>query len=162
MEVRLNVAALAPLLVPLLAPLLAGLQACAQAPSTPPSPAATKPAPDLRHTDWQLVELDGAAAPAAPQQPVRLALAAEGARVAGFGGCNRFSGGYTLDGAALRFAPLAATRMACDPAAMDLEGRVFRMLGAVTAYRIEGDRLVLLSADRALARFEPAASPTPR
>jgi heat shock protein HslJ len=33
--------------------------------------------------------------------------------VMGHGGCNRFFGSYELEGKALRFGPLASTRMAC-------------------------------------------------
>lgn len=126
---------------------LAGLQACAQSPALP--------AAELRGTEWTLLELDGRAPPlpAAPSAAVRLTLQAEGARVVGHAGCNRFSGGYALDGAALRFTPLAATRMACEPEAMDLERRVLAMLGAVGGWRVDGDQLVLLAGDRVLARF---------
>jgi uncharacterized lipoprotein NlpE involved in copper resistance len=111
-------------------------------------------APMLQGTEWQLVELDGQPT---PQSNVRVTLAADGRRAAGFSGCNRFAGAYELDGAVLRFAQLAGTRMACVAPAMELEGRVLKMFGTVTSQRIDGERLLLLAADGSItARFEPA------
>lgn len=118
-------------------------------------------APTLQGTDWKLVELDGqptAAAPT-PQREVRLTLAADGRRASGFSGCNRFAGSYEQDGAALRFAQLAGTRMACVAPAMELESRVLKMFGATTAYRIDGQGLHLLADGRTAARFEAVARP---
>ena len=37
----------------------------------------------------------------------------------GSGGCNRFSGGYTLAGKTLNIGPLATTKMACVAAVME-------------------------------------------
>ena len=74
-----------------------------------------------------------------------LAFGAEG-RVSGSGGCNRFTGGYTLDGAALRFGQMASTQMACIPAAMDQERRFFEALAAVTGWRLENGLLHLTGA----------------
>lgn len=109
-------------------------------------------APALQDSEWQLVELDGQPT---PQSKVRLTLAGDGRRAFGFSGCNRFAGGYELDAASLRFAQLAGTRMACAAPAMELEGRVLKMFGAVTTHRIDGQRLLLLAADgRVAARFE--------
>lgn len=71
-----------------------------------------------------------------------LVLSPEG-RAAGRGGCNRFTGGYTLDGASLRFGALAATRMACAPALMDQEGRFFAAMAEVRGWRMEQGRLLL-------------------
>jgi putative lipoprotein len=48
--------------------------------------------------------------------------------VTGFGGCNRFAGRYTFDGAAIKIGPLASTRMACPPEVMDAEQAWFQML----------------------------------
>lgn len=70
---------------------------------------------------------------------------AEG-RAAGSGGCNRFTGGYTLDGASLRFGALAATQMACAPAVMDQERRFFAAMAEVRGWRIEQRRLLLTDA----------------
>ncbi len=110
----------------------------------------------LKDTYWKLVELGGeTVAMAAPQKrEVRITLASEGARLSGFSGCNPVAGTYLLDGAALRLTHLAATLMACEPPLIALEARVLAMLGATTAYRIDGEQLSLLAGTQALARFE--------
>jgi heat shock protein HslJ len=72
-------------------------------------------------------------------------------RAHGTGGCNRFNGGYALDGAALRFGPAAQTNMACEPPAMEQEARLHAALATVRAWRIEGGRLLLLDASGAAA-----------
>lgn len=64
-----------------------------------------------------------------------LTLTAEG-RAHGTGGCNRFAGGYTLEGARLRFGAMAMTNMACLPAAMDQEQRFMAALAEVQGWRI--------------------------
>lgn len=72
-------------------------------------------------------------------------------RVAGSGGCNRYTASYTLDGAALSIGPAASTRMAClDPGVMDQESAFFAALGRVDRFEIDGDRLQLRAADGAL------------
>jgi putative lipoprotein len=66
--------------------------------------------------------------------------------VAGSGGCNRFAGGYTLDGAALRFGQLAGTMMACVPALGEQEQRFHAALAEVRGWRIESGLLHLTNA----------------
>lgn len=65
----------------------------------------------------------------------------------GSGGCNAFTGGYTLDGATLTFGPLASTRKACPPAIMNQETRFHQALGEVRGYRFENGLLILLDAE---------------
>jgi putative lipoprotein len=71
-------------------------------------------------------------------------------RVQGHGGCNGFSGGYTIDGDALTIggegARIVATLMACAPAAMDQEAKLFAALELVRHWRIERGLLLLLDA----------------
>jgi heat shock protein HslJ len=74
-------------------------------------------------------------------------------RVSGYAGCNRYHAGYTVDGAALRIGPAAATRRMCvDPEqAMEQEQQFLKALESVATLRMEGDRLELRTADGALA-----------
>ena len=67
-------------------------------------------------------------------------------RAYGIGGCNRFNGGYALEGASLRFGAMATTNMACAPAAMDQEARFHRALARVAGWRMEGGILHLTDA----------------
>lgn len=56
-----------------------------------------------------------------------------GGRVAGRGGCNRYTGPFTVQDASLEVAtgPMVATRMACAPPAMEVEDRYLAALGGV-------------------------------
>jgi heat shock protein HslJ len=114
---------------------------------------AVDPAP-LTGTYWRLTDLPGD--PAFAVDPdLRAHLVFDDAnRVSGASGCNRLTGGFTLDGDALTFGPLAGTRMACPAPAMELEQRFHAALMQVTAYSIEGEILTLAGADGVLARFE--------
>jgi heat shock protein HslJ len=49
-------------------------------------------------------------------------------RVAGHSGCNRFTGRYTRKGEVITMGPLAATRMACQPEAMERERQFLAIL----------------------------------
>jgi heat shock protein HslJ len=111
---------------------------------------------ELKDTYWKLIELDGETIVMAPdqQREVRITLASEGARFFGFSGCNQLVGAYVQEGSALRFTQVASTKMACVPPFMELESQVLKMLGATTAYRIEGEQLTLLGGNQVLARFE--------
>jgi putative lipoprotein len=75
-----------------------------------------------------------------------ITFTAEG-RAQGFGGCNNFTGGYTLDRATLALGPLASTRKACPPAIMNQETRLHQALGKVRGYRFENGLLILLDAE---------------
>ena len=111
---------------------------------------------ELKDTYWKLIELNGAKVVMAPEQKreVRITLAGEGARLFGFSGCNQLVGAYVQEKSAVRFMLMASTKMACAAPAMDLESQVLKMLGATTAYRIEGEQLTLFGGDQVLARFE--------
>jgi imidazolonepropionase-like amidohydrolase/heat shock protein HslJ len=123
------------------------------APASAPA-AATANASDasLAGKEWTLESLGSEAiAPATGGRPVTITFGADG-RVSGSGGCNRFSGAYTLRGDALELGPLAATKMACP--AMALESRVFEMLRQARRWRVGSGALELADASgKALARF---------
>jgi putative lipoprotein len=89
---------------------------------------------------WR-VEAIGTTPLAAAARP-DITFTAEG-RAHGSSGCNRFLGGFTLDGAALRFEPIAGTRMACESPAMELERHFLEALAAVHGWRMDGPALLL-------------------
>jgi heat shock protein HslJ len=127
----------------------------APAAQTPPR-SSSRP---LVGTYWRAIELGGRTTPA--QDPVReahLQFQADG-RVSGSDGCNRTTGGYTLNGESLTFGRMAATRMACLDTG-DAERSFRDALEATMRWRITGDRLELFSGsgDR-LAVFEARAQP---
>ncbi|MBB4844316.1 putative lipoprotein YbaY/heat shock protein HslJ [Paucibacter oligotrophus] len=126
-------------------------------PGAEPRPGAAAGQASLTETYWKLIELDGQKppAPAAQQREVQITLHKQNQRVSGSSGCNRLMGSFKQEGAAgLSFSRMAGTMMACSPQAMDTEQKVHAMLAATSAYRIEGEHLVLLSGRRVLARFE--------
>lgn len=109
----------------------------------------------LTGTYWRLIELPGDEAIAVdPALRAHLVLDAEQGRVSGSSGCNRLAGTFTVEGEALSFGPLAGTRMACPPPAMELERRFHAALASVTRYAIDGETLTLASSDGPVARFE--------
>jgi heat shock protein HslJ len=93
-----------------------------------------------------------------------LTLSADG-RVAGSSGANRFFGTYRVDDTGeLQFAALGRTRLyrRDPPGVMQQEQQIFDALEAVTHYRLEADRLTLISAEQPLLRFAAAEQePTP-
>lgn len=95
---------------------------------------AADPAAELLGTSWLAEDIDGRGVLDFAQTTLQLET---GERVSGNGGCNRYFGEAELDGPALRFGPLGATRMACPQAVMDQEQRFFAALDATRAWRID-------------------------
>lgn len=71
----------------------------------------------------------------------------------GSGGCNRFSGGYEVDGDSLTIGPLAGTMMACEEPKMTVESTYLAALEAADAWAIDGGELVLTSGGDETLRF---------
>ena len=83
-------------------------------------------------------------------------------RVAGSGGCNHFSGGYTLEGDGLAIGPVASTRKAClEPEGVgEQEAAYLAALARVTTWSFREERLQLRAAEGALqVEFRPAPTP---
>jgi heat shock protein HslJ len=95
---------------------------------------------------WQVADIGGL--PVAAGEPNRLPhllFSAEG-RISGSTGCNRLAGTYQLDGNALKFSPLAMTKMACPPP-LDAQERAFiQAMNATASVRHTGHTLELLDA----------------
>lgn len=98
------------------------LSACATQQVASPSP---EP-PTLKGTEWTVTKIKGADT-IVDSQPT---ISFEGDRIAGTSGCNRFFGGYTQDGANLKFDAVGATAMYCAEVA-DQESAFFDALSAV-------------------------------
>lgn len=93
----------------------------------------------LADTSWTIVEID--------DQPVSgdiYAMQFTADRISGQAGCNRFSGGYTVDGPTLTPGAIMATRMACPEPRMTHERRALQVLGGpVEIGHPDGDTLLL-------------------
>lgn len=110
--------------------LACGLAAAACASVAPEAP--------LTETRWVVQTINGQ--PVAFRTPT-LEFAAD--RISGTGGCNRYFGGYAVDGARLAITGVGATEMACEQPVMAQEAAFHAALGAVRTYRREGETLVL-------------------
>jgi heat shock protein HslJ len=64
--------------------------------------------------------------------------------VFGSGGCNRYSGGFTLTGEGLGFGPAATTMMACPEAASNMEQSFFQTLSTVIRFDISDTGALML------------------
>jgi heat shock protein HslJ len=66
--------------------------------------------------------------------------------VTGMGGCNRYAGSATFDATAIKFLPMASTRMACSAAVMRQESRFHATLEKIRSWRVDTQKgkLVLL------------------
>lgn len=120
----------------------------------PPSPSpVTEPAPingeldvtaALFDTIWQVRNLNGHAVHEATE--VSLSIAPD-RRAGGNGGCNSYFTEAMFDGPALRFGPVAGTRMACDTPVMQQEAEYFAALEATAGYELADRTLYLLDAE---------------
>jgi heat shock protein HslJ/membrane-bound inhibitor of C-type lysozyme len=105
-----------------------------------------EPATLLQGGEWRLAVLDGDAVPSAPE--ITLVFFADG-QVAGRGGCNSYSGRYTLSGEGLSVGPIAATKMMClDEGVMAREARFLDILGKAARFHLDDEgRLHIETAD---------------
>ena len=72
-------------------------------------------------------------------------------RIAGSGGCNRFTGSYQQTGDRLTFGKMAMTFMACSEE-MEIERDFVGVLEQVRSWRILGDHLELIDGSGASSR----------
>ena len=95
--------------------------------------------------EWTAVEIDGVPIPEGDRQPT---AAVAGDRLAGFGGCNRYTAQIReLSPGEIAIGPVAGTRMACPEAEMQLENRFLTSLGKAVRYSFLAGRLVLSGTD---------------
>ncbi len=127
----------------------------------PALPATVEAGVPLLLTHWRLasVQEQPVARDAEARQAPFLVLEGDEARASGAGGCNRFVGDYTLEGASLRFDRLVSGITLClDTGAA--EARYLSALSAVASFRQQGAQLVLRDVDgKPLLRFEAAETP---
>ncbi|MDF2191945.1 META domain-containing protein [Paraflavitalea sp. CAU 1676] len=106
----------------------------------------------LTNTRWKLTALP-ALPSGLPKLPKDVFLQLDTGRIKGFGGCNNYFGGYTVQGDAISFKGIASTKMFCQET-MVVEDKLFDALNNTTHYRITGTRLELLKDKDLLASFE--------
>jgi copper homeostasis protein (lipoprotein) len=110
---------------------------------------------ELENTYWKLTRIGNEPVLLGEHQlEPNLVLSSEDGRVSGFGGCNRLTGGYSLDGSSIEFSEMASTMIACAKGA-DIERAFLAALGNVRSWRLIGQHLDLFDEQGELvARFE--------
>jgi putative lipoprotein len=95
---------------------------------------------DVAGTRWRVESIAGA--PLHDAGATEFAILPDG-RMAGSAGCNRFTGAGAFAEGVVRIGPLAATRMACSPALMEQERRLFDALAQAVRYEARAGVLAL-------------------
>lgn len=108
----------------------------------------------LTGVEWRVSKLSGhtVALSVDRQQPFIIFDAAK-TQASGYAGCNRFFGGYELNGEALKFGPIGATKRACPDLEEGVETEFFKVLDVTRGWRIVDGTLELLNGDLVLARL---------
>ena len=110
----------------------------------------------LTGVEWRVRELSGhAIAPSLNRQQPFIFLDSEKKQASGYAGCNRFFGGYELEGEALTFGPIAATKRACPDLEEAVETEFLKVLDSTRRWRIVDGTLELLKGDLVLVRLHP-------
>lgn len=123
-------------------------------------PADEPPASSLTGTAWRLEDLAGKGVVAGAQ--ATLEFLADG-RASGNGSCNRFNGVVTINGSAITFGGIAATRMACaDNAANNQETAYFQALQDAERFEVDGQTLRIFSKNQSEPLRFVAAETVPR
>ena len=94
--------------------------------------------------------MDGTSQTAGERAPT---LTFDGTSVAVDTGCNSGSGGYTSDGAAITFQPIAITLMLCTGPAGTLEPVVLGALTGTVPFAIDADGALTLTNGTTVLRF---------
>jgi heat shock protein HslJ len=106
----------------------------------------------LAQSTWKLTQLivDGHEQPLAPSHAPTLHLQSQDDRsgkIQGTGGCNAYSGSYTLTDTMLRMSISASTQVGCQSIVSTPENAYLQALPRVERYYLQGDTLTLGSAD---------------
>lgn len=119
-------------------------------------------APPLNGTYWQLTHIRGDAVKTdTGSDNLNIIFKSKEQRVAGFSGCNQFSGAYRRDGNELTLEKIAATMKACMDG-MERERAFRKALGETTRFQTQGTTMTLLNADDdAILRFEASPGRNP-
>jgi len=77
------------------------------------------------------------------------------------GGCNHFSGSFTISGMRLKFSRMLGTQMACaDSSRQEIENSFLKELRRVTRYEIRGDTLRLFRLKSQVLTFKADTAAT--
>jgi heat shock protein HslJ len=105
----------------------------------------------MEGTVWRLTELHGKVMIEEANSPT-FHLEATGKKVNGFGGCNRFTATYQLNGKTVSCRDAIATKMVCETG-MDIENEFFSLLLQMNTFKIRGRELIFLQRGKRVAIF---------
>lgn len=104
----------------------------------------TAPAPGLTSTSWELIAIGVGDTLTSPVGNTGItATFTDDGQVSGAAGCNRYFGSVTVAGDRITFGMIATTKMACAEEIMTQEQAFVELLGQVTNYTLDGNRLIL-------------------
>lgn len=81
--------------------------------------------------------------PMLPVSSTELTATFSEGKISGSGGCNRFMGGYKVDGDKLSIGPLASTFKACEQLIMTQEAKYLKALQAAQRYEVNDQGLTI-------------------
>jgi len=105
-----------------------------------------EPEKALQGTPWTLESYGEAGNEQTVLEGTEITAAFEEGKVTGSAGCNRYFGGYEVNGSKLSFSPLGSTRMACPEPIMKQEQTFLSALQGAESYEIRGSTLTITSA----------------
>ncbi|HLY32143.1 MAG TPA: META domain-containing protein [Ktedonobacterales bacterium] len=104
----------------------------------------------LEHTTWRLEEEENTTGQSMPTDATEHAITLsfepgenDTLRVAGKGGCNRYTASCMVAGDTLTIGPIASTRMLCPEGIMEREARYFQLLASAQRYEEQNARLLI-------------------
>lgn len=99
---------------------------------------------EIENKQWQLINTEQT-----------LLLNSETMRATGYGGCNRFFAGYTLEGNQLSIGLIGSTKRLCMENSE--ESDYFKKLGQVNTFSLEGSTLNLFGEQGLLLQLTPVS-----
>ena len=139
------------------------LSACANV--IPPCGAKiSPPSSELRNTRWELTRWNLPPNPNGevrarqiPQgeasNPIQMTFDANGQKVSGSTGCNRFTAELDEDARGFSLSKIASTKIACSPQRMELENDFLYELNDYRSIVRNGDQLLMIGTDREVLSF---------
>jgi len=135
------------------------LAGCCRLASAAPAGAAASP---IEGTTWRLTQLAGVESEMLAGVEGGVTLRLDGGQLAGFSGCNRMAGPYTLAGGEITFGALAGTMMACGSPMTEVENAFRKTLAGTLRAAVTDDQLTLSKTTDAAPALVFVAEPPPR
>ena len=144
--------------------LILGLLASCANVIPPCSAKISPPSSELKNTKWELTRWNlppnsngEVRTRQIPQgdasNPIQIIFDANGERLSGSTGCNRFTASLDEDARGFSLKQIASTKMACNPQRMELENDFLYELNDYRSIVRNGDQLLMIGTDREVLSF---------